>query len=424
MSDLAVCISYMDDTRKDLDLLIGKLEKLQRYFSDNFENVVRIRNDEFEFLQDAFFRSDPAFPQEIKEIFRAELPVQQAEYEKNYDELKGNVDDLAKRLKKVDSQRISLLDTFKRFNQDLDRREENLKTKIYALEEKISSYNRKIDELNRGIGFIINLFNMKRLQKEKERYLKARKKMVEEIEDIRKRWKDKEGEITKELEGLKESWNNPQTEFSLISEKLKYLEENKHELIQKTAFSETLKKLKGSEVFLLKLIQSDRPEKIMSCPRCRSDNKNNIFFCFYCGERFSENRPDIEGSLVEVGELNEVYESLLEGIKESVSFLALLKGIKTGIDAIRKSYASVKKSQDTYSSLKKLKISIPEVSKQIPYLINKLNGSITLEFKNLHPKAYFEPYKAFIQDYFAEENIKIFFEAMGEELNKTTKAQW
>lgn len=424
MSDLAFCISFLDKTNKELDSIIKKLEKLQRYFSDNFDNVVRVRNSELEFLQKEFFNDDTSFPSVIKQIYLSELPLQGSEFSENFQELSKSMKEIEDSLKKTDANRIKLLEMFKKFNTDLDAKEEQLKLKVNALEARIDDYNRRIDELNRGLGFLMNIFSMKKIQKEKETYIKARRKIVKDINDIRNSWKEKEKSITKELEQLKDAWNIPQTEFSLISEKLDYLKANREDIISKATFSATMKKLRGDEDFLIKLIGNDRPACPVTCSRCGSDNKSNMFFCFYCGARFSEDRRDIQGSLVEVGELNAVYESILEGVKETVSFLALLKGIKTGVEAIRKSYASVKKTQDTYSSLKKLKISIPEVSKDIPGHISHLDNQLKIEFKNLHPKIFFEQFKVYTQKLFTENKIKGFFEAMGEELNKTTKAQW
>lgn len=424
MGTLANSISFLDSTNKDLDSIIKKLENLQRYFSENFNNVVLIRDEEYTLLQDEFFKDSSQFPEQIIKQYDIELKAQENEFDKNYEELQIQKAILEETLEKVDNTRLKLLSDFKKYNVDLDTEEERLKKRIEKVEEKIKEYNNKIDELNRGLGFIFNLFNMKKIQREKEKYLKARKNLVKDIERVRTEWQKKEKEISKDLEDLKESWNNPHTEYSLTIEKIRYLDDNKEKIIKKASIAAALKKLKGNEDFILPLIQSDKPEPPSICPRCKSDNKNNIFFCIYCGERFFERRLDVQGTLVEVGELNIVFDNLLEGMKEAVSFLALLNGLKKGVSAIMKSYRDVKGSQDRYPALSTLKIDIPPQAKQMPVWIKELDNQIVINYKNLHPYEYFKQFNIYTEQYFVEKNIKAYFEPMGAELNKATKEQW
>lgn len=424
MANLSNVLKFMSDTNKNLTSITGKLEKLQGYFTENFNNIVQIRDNEFDFLQEEFFKDRTNLPKEIGDSFNRGLSVQKDEFDKNYDKLQKQKEDLENRLAKIDKTRLKLLESFKRYNVNLDREEERLKVRIEKVEQKISQYNEKIDELNKGLGFMINLFNMKKLQKEKEKYIKARKGLVADIEKVRSSWQEKEMEISKDLEDLKAAWNDPHTEYSLVLEKIRYLDENRGLIIKKASFASALKELKGSEDFILSLIDSDKPEHIPQCPRCESDNKSNIFFCYYCGERFHEDRLDVQGSLVEVGELNTVFNNLLEGIRETVSFLALLKGIKQGVEAITKAYQDVKRSQDTYSALPKLKIHVPNAAKRLPQYIKQLDSRIEIEFKNLHPHEYFKQFEVYSKEYFIEKNIKIYFDSMGNELNKVTAQQW
>lgn len=424
MANLANSINFLEKTNKDLNSIIGKLVELQIYFTENFNNVVEIRNNEYEFLQDEFFKDRSSLPDKIGKLYDIELEAQEKEFDKNFEELEKQRKALEKTLEDIDKTRTDLLDRFRRYNTDLDREEERLKKAVEGFEKKIKEYNRKIDGLNRGFGFILNLFNMKKIQKEKEKFLKARNNLVKDIERVRKTWQKKEKEISKELEDLKKSWNDPHTEHSLVIEKLNYLKGNREQIIKKATFAEALKTLKGNEDFILELIQSDRPDPPSACPRCKSDNKNNTFFCMYCGERFFDDRLDIQGSLVEVGELNTVFENLLEGMKETVSVLALMKGLKKGVEAIKKSYQDVKASQDRYPSLSTLKIPIPPKSEKMPQYIEQLDKQIEVEYKNLHPHEYYDQFKIYMDEYFVEKNIKEYFESFGDELNKATSEQW
>ena len=107
------------------------------------------------------------------------------------------------------------------------------------------------------------------------------------------------------------------------------LKKSRGKLIKKAAFISALEEIEGNENFLAEKKMDKPPEK---CPRCKSENSGNRFFCNFCGERYSKDRLDVGGSLVEVGELNRVHGSLLKGITGSVSFLALVNGLAKGLD--------------------------------------------------------------------------------------------
>ena len=168
----------------------------------------------------------------------------------------------------------------------------------------------------------------------------------------------------------------------ILTEKIGTLRSDRETIIKKAAYVSTLND-----------IQEDYNRSEMSnevvppkkCKKCSSKNKNNLFFCRFCGERFSDDRKDVSGSLSEIGELNMVFNDLLAGIKLSVSFLALMKGLNTGVSKFTESVSSVKSSQDQYASLPKLKINIHEFSKSFADKIVLLEEKIDVQFFNIHP---------------------------------------
>ena len=130
------------------------------------------------------------------------------------------------------------------------------------------------------------------------------------------------------------------------------------------------------------------------------------------------------GSLVEIGELNGVHKSLREGMVDSVSFLALVKGINLGVNEFIKSVDSVKDSQDTYSALPNLKIDVPEFSKIFASQISELKPQIEVKEEEVHPEKYKKIFDEYSENVFTEKNIESFFSKMGDELNATTEEQW
>lgn len=421
MGSLASMIAFLTNTSRELDNIKNKLDELQEYFNNNFSNVNQIRIAETEFLQSEFFQNSESFPEEILKLYKDEYEKQESIFNKNIEEMSNKEEKLKREFEGANDKRLNLMKKIRRSNRKLDNREEKLKEEVLAHEDAINGFNKKIDELNTGLGFITNIFRMKKIQHEKDRLIEERDSLVEDIEDVREKWQEREMQYAGEEEKIQDAWNNIQTELSLTSEKLVNLTEKKSELIAKATLSSVVESLKGKEHYLLNQIEAKMHD---ACSRCNSKNSSNKFFCHYCGERFSKGRKDILGSLVEIGELNEVYRNLKEGLKQSVSFLALIRGIQKGIDEFKKSVVSVKESQDQYPSLPDLKIDIPELSINFTKHIDELNSKIDVSFYNLHPIEFSQSLEEYTDKLFNESNIESFFVKMGDELNKTTKEQW
>jgi len=421
MGTLADMVAFLDDTSAILDDIGRKVGKIQEYFNVNFNNVTAVRTDEISRLQENFFRDRNGFPPDISRLFEKEFPLQEKIFINELAALKTKRDGLRDELKKKDSERIRHIEKLVKDNTRLDTREEKLKGKIEELSSSIEAYNRQIDELNTGFGFITNLLRMRKIQKDKDVLMVKRTELIEAIEEVRKEWHKDYAVMNKENKGIGDRWSDLQTELALAEEKLAYLETNREELINRAAFLGVLNSLRGHEDFLT---ASDSTEKQKKCRRCKSDNTGNRFFCRYCGERFSRDRPDITGSLMETGELNDVFNSLQSGIKETVSLIALMKGMNDGVKQFRSSVKDVKKSQDTYSTLPKLRIDIPAGSSEFALQIKKLHDGIKTDLINIHPADFSAPLKEITETVFTNKRIESFFTLMGDELNKRTKEQW
>jgi uncharacterized coiled-coil DUF342 family protein len=421
MGSLKGMLQFLGQAQDTLEGISGKLDKIQEYFNNNFSNVSMIRESEIDFLQKEFFSDSGSFHEKIRSGFTTEIKKQEEKYRENIEELRKDLKKFQEEMESTDEKRVALLKKIKRSNRSLDKKEEKLKDDIAVCEKRINKYNKKIDELNTGFGFVLNLFKMKKLENEKEELIDTRDEFVESIEDIRSKWEEKTGAFEETEKEIRSSWNGAQVKLSMIKEKIDYIRKNREEIIKKAAFTGTLSSLKGDEDFLMKKIDPEKPAK---CKRCGSENRENRFFCFYCGERFAGDRPDIDGSLIEIGELNEVYNKLLEGVKSSVSFLALMKGLTKGVKEFIKSVRSVKDSQDKYPSLPNLDINVPDFTLKFYNLMKELESKINVEFFNLHPAEFSHSLEEYEKKVFTDKNIEKFFSKMGDELNSTTREQW
>lgn len=421
MDDLGKMISFLKDKGDTLLDITAKIETLMTYYNSNFNSVNSVRNDEYRFLEREFFDNPEQFPSDIRDGFEKEKVRQEKLYSENFSLLQEKQNNLSKELESLEKKREHLLEEKKAKNMKLDTQEEALKTRISGHDKRIADYNKKIDTLNSGLGFLLNFFKMREIQKTKEDILGERDLLIDEIEGIRTKWQEASGELAESENSLREEWNNRQVEKSIILEKLAYLRNNKDELVRKAALHVLLTSLEAGTGTPDEGLPEKKPS---TCDVCKIENSSQNYFCRYCGSRFSGDRGDVAGSLVEIGELNTVYTTLEAGMKQSVSFLALTKGILKGINEFVKSVESVKNSQDTYSALPKLQIMVPQSSIDFGEKINDLARALVDADYHHHPLEFSESVTEYSDSIFTEKNIARFFNAMGDQLNKTTKEQW
>lgn len=421
MGTLMDTIRFIEHCRGTTDAVETKLDAVQRVFNRNFTNVRTVRTSEIEFLQDEFFSRSGEFPEQIRSIYKQKLAEEKGKFIRNYNELSRRQAELEQKRNSLDAQRREHIEKLTSSNTSLDAKEEKLKKRIAELDGEITEYNGKIKELSGGFGFLVNLGKMKTMEKHKKAILEKRDELIAEIEDVRERWQEKEREIGGEDSKTRDEWNNLQTDYALLTEKLETLRENRNDIVKKAAFSSALQELAGDEEFLRTPMDAAPPP---ACTKCKSKNKKNLFFCNFCGEPFSENRPDILGSLLETGELNRVYEALSSGIGETVSMIALFRGFGKGLDTFLDSVKKVKHSEDTYPQLRKLIIAVPGYCFEFAKQLEEIESNINPEYHTLHPHTFAEHLKESLEQVLTEKNIETFFTEMGKELNRTTKEQW
>lgn len=421
MADLKKMLQFLDETGETVNGINKKLSSVQEFFNKNYNNVNAVRNEELEFLQTEFFAEPAIIPSEIRKAYEKNLKTAEVAFTENLSALKKVKTALEEKMKEADKTRLEYARSLKNSNTDLDIKEEAIKAGIADLEEKITEYNKTIGEMATGFGFFINIFKMKTIEKEKKELLTKRAELIDRIEAVRNQWAQAEKDVGGKDAELKRAWAEMQTEYALLSEKIGTLENDMDGLVRKSAFYDALNTLSGREKFAALKTQVQKAE---TCPVCGSRNEENLFFCRYCGSRFAGNRPDVEGSLVEVGELNKVFADLTGGIRESVSLIALMRGVKGGIDTFVKSVRSVKDTQDKYAQLKDLNLDIPDVSDDLAEKLKTFEKSLDVKFYNLHPQDFAQTVKQTTDRILSAENIEKFFTLMGDELNKSTKEQW
>ena len=187
MGSLSKMIDFLDGTLIEVKEIRQKLEEIQEYFNDNFNNVTKNRTGEITWLQHSFFEDESTFPPEVLASFKKKLPPAEKSFEEELRKLNQQKEKLLKSMAGHDRLREKIITSLKSKNTKLDNREEKLKASVAAYEEELAGYNKRIDELNTGFGFVTNFFRMREIQKEKDRLTENRDVLVDQIEELRGR---------------------------------------------------------------------------------------------------------------------------------------------------------------------------------------------------------------------------------------------
>jgi hypothetical protein len=135
-----------------------------------------------------------------------------------------------------------------------------------------------------------------------------------------------------------------------------------------------------------------------------------------------EDSADLEGSFLEVAEVNYHHGRFSEGMQACQEVIGLLRGIGSGFDAFRKSVEDVK-STEIRHSLAKLEIVVPQASVDYGQSFERFEKSIDWDFSQ-HPKVFADRMESVVAEVFTEENIQNYFETMGQELSRQADSQW
>ena len=292
-----------------------------------------------------------------------------------------------------------------------DQKEEELKARNEKLLQGIASYNSRIRELGSGFGFLFNIFQMRSLQAERRRLDQEHEDVAARIESIRAQWVQREKEFNVKQDELLRKWRETTTKASTLQSKIDLLNVTRASLVERTTL----------ERVLFEKYPSPPPQgNDVVCPRCKSGNAASNRFCHICAQRLQPDRPDLEGSIPELAELNHHHRRFSEGMKACQEIIGLLTGLESGLKAFSKSIANMIKTETTYP-VGKLSIDVPAQCVQFANSFEQLGKSC--QDKTSHPTEFAKLVKSAAQTY-SEEKLQAFFERMGKELSVQAKSQW
>jgi hypothetical protein len=407
--------AFIEERRQVLDRVENKLCALQEKYETFFAEVNKVRASEFEQLERHVLDDFDGLPLDLKES----LEKAQADAERSFEEkvtaLEEQQREHAATAEKLRLESKDAEATLRQDNRSLDEEEESLKARNGELLRAIARYNDRIRELGRGFGFFRNLFRMRKLQAERRLLDGEQADLAARIEQLRQKWQAADTAYAEAEEKRKAEWLTASTEAAAVQTKIEYLNSSQERIVRRSALEAVLHARRPG---LVEPTSSDPP-----CPRCAQPNPASFHFCHICAFRLTEDRPDLQGSLDEMAELNVHHERFSGGMQACQEIIGLIRGLGGGLTAFGISVQDMRSTQKKHS-LKKLELDVPAAARRYGQHFDALDEKVDEEGLSLHPAVFAEHVAGVTADVFTEEAIKNFFETMGAELSKQADAQW
>lgn len=408
--------SFADHINRRRELIKGvenQLSKLQAQYESCFREVTQVRDHELSQLASEISRRAGALPLGLDAALAAARKQVEADLDGKLADLRKQHDAVAAEAHKTRAYSIELEDSVHQQNADLDAQEENLKARNEVLLKAIDDYNARIRTMGSGFGFFVNFFKMRTLQQERARIDQEQADLVAHVDALRMRWANRDQDHAREQKNLHERWTELSTRAAGLQAAIDHLQETRPAYVTRTALERVL-------FDRFPEVNPDQTSGAVPCPRCRTGNAPTQSFCRVCAQRIKADRPDLEGSIVEIAEVNHHFRRFSEGMKGCQELIGLLVGVRSGLEAFKKSVASMISSQNEYS-LRELAIDIPRECiafeqrfEALPALVQN-KASHPLDFANLAKSAVAALNQNTLQQY---------FERLGQELSRQAKAQW
>lgn len=414
MGNLISFKKYLSDRWNLLDNIESRLLTVQENYESHLAEVRRAREAEMDELLEIVLRDRSLLPEEFnRSLDEAAVEVAAAFEEK----IAGMDAEKLSELGKAEELRQQAMEADRALrakNLKLDASEEKLKTRSTELLGKIQAFNAQISELGHGFGFFSNLFKMRKIADRRELLITENSEVSARIELMRKKWQEAGQEYAQELKDLQQGWKIAEEHATAVAARLEGLKNRRSRILARSTLEKVLRERK------MDFPAEDTGSVI--CPRCGTGNAQSFHFCWACAERLQANAPGFEASLEEMTELDHHFRRFSKGVHACRGIIALVRGLKSGVDALKKSVSEMLDSESKFS-LGTLVIDVPETSVEFGENFDRL-GEMVEDNPGKHPLVFSDRIETMTRDRLAQEAVEQFFETMGEELSRQAKAQW
>ena len=343
-------------------------------------------------LQDRLKDSLLNLSDKLKDDIDYRIQTQRRRMEDKLKSFQEDMDELERQRDEVHADLTEETERIRKLNPELDQKEEALKEEKGKLVAEAKPLRQEVRGLSDVfLGRWKNRGRIRELEYQIENLQREIDDLTVEIDDIRKMWQEKKEEWRREKVTAEQRWN----EITLR------IAEIRHEHIYNKTNQETIVVGEG----ILRFV-----EELMDGTHVKAED--------YSDELIEIHFPEISRLL----ERKKMLEGSLDVLTKTIGKLI---GIDRGIKRLRKSVDALKDEQDRYASLRELQIETPQTIPEFEELLQTLEAipRKTLDdpedlTKNLAP--FLDEEKGELSD----ENIKGFFDSIGDNLQAAVQTYW
>ncbi|HHQ47772.1 MAG TPA: hypothetical protein ENK19_02700 [Acidobacteria bacterium] len=414
MAHLEEIRDYLENRLSVITTTEKKLEALQQKYETFFAEISRARDHELDQLVEETLGRLDELPGWYREAVEKERPSVEKELHDEIARLKRRVRYRRKKAAKLRQESIEAEERLAADSRENDRREERLKSELDAANAALTAVETEIRSLSRGLGFFTNLGRMRPLERRRRELDGKRRDLAAQLAALRQEWATTLEQATAEEEKRRAGWVEAETEAAALAARMEALTMEGPRLVARTVVERVL----GSrETSYPEAKEGDPP-----CPRCGMPNPPEASFCHICAIRLKEDRPDFEGSLEEIGELNYHHRRFGEGMKATQETLALVRGIRSGLEALLKSVREMIAVRKQHK-LARLELGVPQEAAEYGRLFDEIAALVRDDIR-LHPLVFASWVQQVTEGRVSEKQLKGYFEAIGDELSRAAKARW
>lgn len=406
--------SFVMGRRNVLAVVEERLCAVQTHYEDYFSQIGRIKESELDQLETLVQQRRGDLPTWLASALQRLGPEVEAEIDARIQALAADRDEQSETAENLRHHSLQLEQEVHERNVHLDGREEDLKTRNEALLARIDRYNRKIREMSGGFGFFYNLFDARKLRRERIELDREQADVAAHIENLRELWKRTETQHAESEEGRRQAWQDARNLAAQLQTRVQWLTDSRGRVVYRTTLERAMADNPTPQ-------PADRSGG-RACPGCGYGNPDQGILCQACGARLGEDRQDLEGSLAEIAAAVQVHDTFSDGMAASQQLIGLVRGLISGHDAFAESVQDMIDTQ-TRHPVSVLEIEVPGASVAYAELFDQLRDSLG-EDRHEHPLDFAARVEELLGERLSEETISDYFEGMGEALSEAADAQW
>lgn len=276
----------------------------------------------------------------------------------------------------------------RKLNPKLNDREETYKAQKAELETELAQLNEEIRQLSGCLGFVINFLKISRLDRQRQRVIGQLENLALSLAEVRREWQEAQQKFASRQEELQKNWRVASLKLARLREELAYLEdeENREALaLKRAAFN------------LLDNLKSPAP----------------------CAD------AELKSEVDKMVELNVKTDDYQESLGEVAGLIALLIGVRTGMDSIKKSVEAMIQEQQMHGEyLRPLQVDVPPEVIDFHKTWDGLRKEVLDEGKVCsHPRDFIAFCRQLASGRLGKEAIERMFDSLGQALNRAA-ASW